>query len=128
MPKITLLVGPPGSGKTSLAQNIIYDFELDTVYVNQDSQGKEHLTRFHDAVTAGKDIVVDRLNFNKIQRDRYLIPAKNAGYQTKIVVLHESYETCFQRCMDRKDHETIKDEANARSALNMFFSKYERVQ
>lgn len=131
MPTLTLLVGPPGSGKTSWARSFIRKdalHENEVVYVNQDLQGRAHLLRFEEAITANKDIVIDRLNFNKSQRDRYLVPAKEKGYKTKIIVLHESYKTCLDRCLARQDHETIKDEQSARSALGMFFSKYERVQ
>lgn len=118
------MCGPPGSGKSTHARKLEQE---GFVYVNQDSQGKGYVTIFESAITARKDIVVDRLNFVKDQRSKFLNPAKELGYDTQIIVLHESYETCFHRCMARKDHETIKDETNARSALNMFFSKYERV-
>ena len=35
---------------------------------------------------------------------------------------------CLERCLARENHETIKDEKTARSALSTFFTKYERVQ
>jgi|SRR5581483_10268338 len=130
MPQLTLLVGPAGSGKSTLAKQLIAntpDIEGEAVYINQDSQGKEHLALYDDALLAGKSIVVDRMNFNKSQRNRYLDLAKARGYRTKIVVLHVPYYVCFERCMSRKDHQTIKDEVNARAALATFFSKYERV-
>lgn len=121
---LVLMVGPPGSGKSTfskLYRNAGY------TYINQDSQGREHLHNFDIAVLAGQNIIVDRMGFSKQQRSRYLDIGKKHGYTTKIIVLHESYAVCFQRCMDRKDHETIKEEKAARSALGMFFSKYERV-
>jgi predicted kinase len=120
--KLVLLVGPPGSGKSTLAKQ----YESYT-YVNQDLQGKDHLHIFDMAILDGAQIVVDRMNFSKSQRSRYLDIAKEHGYETEIVVLHQPYSVCFQRCMDRKDHLTIKDEKAARSALNTFFTKYERV-
>jgi predicted kinase len=124
MSKLTVLVGPPGSGKSTVAKVYVAKGYR---YINQDAQGKAHLDYFHLAVAAGEDIIVDRMGFNRIQRSRYLEPAQMVGYETEIVVLHEPYQVCFDRCMARKDHETIKDETNARSALNTFFTKYERV-
>ena len=68
------------------------------------------------------------MGFTLQQRSRYLAPAKQNGYSTAIKVLHESYETCLTRCLAREGHETIKDIDAAKGALNMFFSKYERVE
>lgn len=123
--KITVLVSPPGGGKSTLAKEYL---EKGYTYINQDSQSKGHMDLFKQTIIAGADVIVDRLNFSKEQRNRYLNPAKEAGYVTEIVVLHQPYSVCFQRCMERQDHETIKDEKNARAALNMFFTKYERVE
>ena len=124
MSKLILMCGPSGSGKST------YSKQLEGyTYINQDSQGKDgHLVSFASALLKNENIVVDRLNFNKEQRDRYLQPARDRGYTTKIVVLHVPYEECLKRCLERQGHETIKDEKNAYSALNMFFSKYESVR
>jgi predicted kinase len=126
MPKLVLLVGPPGSGKSTMARKMVIDQGFERF--NQDEQGKGHLHDFDIAVFDRKDIVVDRMNFNKQQRSRYLDIAKSKGYETEIVVLHENYRTCFERVMSRQGHETIKDEKNARAALGTFFGKYERPE
>lgn len=131
MAKLILLVGPPGSGKSTIARNFIEndgDHGAATVYVNQDLQGKGHLHVFDMAIIDKKDVIVDRMNFNKQQRSRYLDIAKSHNYETVIHILHESYDTCFNRVMKRQNHPTIQDEKGARSALNLFFSKYERVE
>jgi len=123
MPNLTLLVGPPGSGKSTLAN------KLALTRVSQDDQGRDgHMEVFNKAITENKDIVIDRMGFVKNQRERYLKPAKEAGYSTEIIVLHESYQTCKERMANRTGHPTIKDETAANQALNMFFSKYERVE
>lgn len=132
MSHLTMLVGPPGSGKSTMAKDLINndgDHGAATVYVNQDSQGKfQHMENFREALRNGQHVIVDRMNFSKAQRNGYLEQAKKLGYTTSIRVLHESYETCFTRACDRKNHETIKDEENARQALNFFFRTYERVE
>lgn len=128
--KLTLFVGPPGSGKSTMARALFLAQEtaFTTTYINQDSQGREgHLQLFKEAISKGYPVIVDRMGFNRDQRNRYLNPAKEAGYETEIIVLHQPYSVCFERVMSRKDHETIKDESAARGALGTFFSKYERV-
>lgn len=126
---LILYVGPPGSGKSTEAKMLCVLNEGCYRYINQDSQGKEeHKILFTQALLKKANIVVDRMNFSKEQRNRYLVAAKEAGYKTKIVVLHESFETCFKRCMERQGHETIATERDARNALAFFFKKYERVE
>ena len=122
--RLTVLVGPPGSGKSTLAKE--YCSKGGVAYVNQDSQGKDHLTFFQVALHEGKDVVVDRMGFSKEQRARYIKPAQEAGYYVHIVVLHQPRKVCFERIMKRENHETIKDASSANSALNLFFSKYEK--
>lgn len=128
MPKLTLLVGPPGSGKSTMAKNRAAD-DATLVYVNQDSQGGEHMDIFFEAVASGRDILIDRMNFNKQQRAKYLDYAKfkNPAYETEIVVLHQPYSVCLERVRARfGNHETINEEKSARGALATFFTKYER--
>lgn len=122
--RLTVLVGPPGSGKSTLAKE--YCSKGGIVYINQDSQGKDHLNFFQVALFESRDIVVDRMGFSKEQRARYIKPAKESGYQVHIVVLHQPRKVCFERMMKRENHETIKDASSANSALNLFFSKYEK--
>jgi predicted kinase len=123
--KIILLVGPPGSGKSTLAKSYI---DMGYIYINQDLQGVDHFHHFDMAILNSDNIIIDRMNFNKEQRNRYLNIAKDNNYKTEIIVLHESRKTCLERCLNRKDHPTIKDEKSARSALQTFFNKYERVE
>ena len=132
MPKIIMFVGPPGSGKSTRAKDLIYndgDHGLATIYINQDTQGKDgHMTLFLKALADKKDVIVDRMNFSKEQREKYLVPAKAVGYQSEIIVYHVPFDICMFRCLSRPDHKTIKTQEDASRAINFFFSKYERVE
>lgn len=124
MKHLVVLVGPPGSGKTTLSAKYV---EQGYVRCSQDDQGRDgHEETFDMAVLEGKSIIVDRMNFNKIQRERYIRPAKLNKYTVTIIVKHESFATCFERACKRENHPTIRDSKAASSALNFFFSKYEK--
>lgn len=148
MPKIIILVGPPGSGKSikSVELNKSLGFER----ISQDDMGKDgHIKKFLYCLANKDDIVIDRMNFDKKQRERYLKPAREAGYETEIVVFHVPRQVCFERIMARENHPTIngisvstgqftevtgvtiseKEKVRqANSALDTFFTKYERVE
>lgn len=133
MPLLTILCGPPGSGKSTLATDLIEndgDHGAATEYVNQDSQGKGgHWDIFLRAVSERNHIIVDRMGFNRQQRDKYLAHARLNGYRTRILVLHQPYQVCLERIRNRfGKHETIHDEKGARAALGTFFGQYERPQ
>lgn len=126
---LTLMVGPPGSGKSTFAHTLglrAADNHAHIVRINQDDQGKVgHMNAFLDAVTQGKDIIVDRMNFNKEQRARYITLAKAAGYEVEVYMFYYSTTTCMQHMRNRINHPTIKTEEDMWKALRFFFSKFE---
>lgn len=130
-PLITILVGPPGSGKSTWCDEYFKTHRNrdDLIRISQDDLGKQgHMYAFKQALELRRDIVIDRMNFDVGQRRRYLDPAKKAGYDTRIVVLHVPEKVCMDRCRDRKNHPTIKTEEDVQNAVTFFFRKYERVQ
>jgi len=127
MSKLIVLVGPPGSGKSTAAARLIED--LDAVRINQDEQGKEgHLKLFMQALDDKRNIVVDRMNFSKKQRLVYTTPAIAHDYNIEMQVFHAPYDVCMERCKNRVGHPTITDTETAKKAISFFFRNYERVE
>jgi predicted kinase len=152
MSKLVILIGPPGSGKSTLAK--AYEAK-GFVRISQDDQGKGHKKLFEESLSQGKDIVVDRMNFDKQQRDRYRLPALAANYHIMFYEVVVPRELCYQRCMERNNHPTIngskawegagtgsksletmefykqkqmeEKSKQAESALGTYFSKYEEL-
>jgi RNA ligase len=117
-----VLVGPQGSGKTRYCQEQLPDY----LRISQDEQGRQgHLTAFDEAIARGEPrIVVDRINVIKSQRRRYLDPARQHGYRTRIVWLNADRAVCLKRCQARTDHPTLPP-AEAEKALSMYFRGFQ---
>ncbi len=131
--KLILLIGPIGSGKSTLAKRYqgieqkSYS-AIPCTIVSQDEQGRKgHRVKFNKCLEDGHSIIVDRMNFNKEQRDRYIEPAKQAGYTIYIVEVKTDRATCLERVVARENHPTIekgnKDLAN--KILDMYYREYE---
>lgn len=124
---LMLEVGPPASGKSG--HSYMMEQKFGFVRVSQDDQGKKgHMDVFNHALADGRNIVIDRMNFSKQQRNRYADPARKAGYEIRIIVHHVPKAVCLERALKREGHPTIKDEKGAQAALKTFFGKYERVE
>lgn len=123
MKELILLVGPPASGKSTLACTF-----PNHVRISQDDQGKEYLNIFNLALAQGKDIIVDRMNHTKEQRSRFIIPAKLLEYHVTVYYLESATkELCLERAIARQGHPTIKNEKQANRAINYFFDKFEKI-
>jgi len=125
MKKVVLTVGPMGSGKTTACQQTLPNFYR----ISQDDQGKEGHKEAYKAALKTKDlIVVDRINHTKQAREFYLKQAKEAGFETEIIVFQNSFQESYDRITARKNHPTIKegDKKVAIQALRMFYSQYQK--
>lgn len=121
-----VLVGGPGSGKSTYAAQQQILTQWNWRVINQDSLGRfEHVEVFRQAIRDGDNIIVDRMDFNKVQRSRYIKSLLEAGYKIDCVVFRVGRQECFERMLKREGHPTIKDEKSANSALDTFFKLYE---
>lgn len=124
MKNLLILIGPPGSGKTTYAKTQFPDH----IRISQDDQGKKYYDLFLMHLETNSDIIVDRMNFSKQQRERFIKPAKDKGYKVIVRIFYIPKDICFNRMMDRKDHPKITDEKSAGGALDVFFKQFEKPE
>ena len=108
-PFMLILVGVPGSGKSTFANSLVQGKPWMFVRINQDSLGNrracEDLTR--KTLAEGKCPIIDRCNFDVKQRKHFLDIAKEAGVPVDCLVFTFSLDVCIRRCQQRQDHETL---------------------
>ena len=126
MRRMTLLVGPMGAGKTTYSHKYLED---NAVRISQDDSGKDgHWQAFLDALNEGRDIVIDRTNFLREQRKKYLEEASKRGYETHIIIMNKPLGICMDNILKRPEHPTLPaGSPKIKEALMMYFNKYEYV-
>lgn len=96
-----------GSGKSTFSSLLE---SIGLVIISQDQLG----TRFKcerkivRALLEGKDVVVDRCNFDTTQRKHWLDYGNAAGATIGVVVFGTPIETCIKRVDSRKGHRTLR--------------------
>ncbi len=117
MKRIILMIGVPGSGKTTLAKKIAEkgfqyinaDGIREELYGNAAEQGdKEEVfnlffERLEKLMTAGTDVIIDNTNLNPKQRKPILDRAQQFGYSdVQLWLLDIPLELCLRRNKSRE--------------------------
>lgn len=125
MKELILLVGPPGSGKTTYCEQHLKEYKR----ISQDDLGKKgHWVEYKRQLSEGnRRIVIDRLNHKKEQRLKYLTEAKKFGYFCKVIQIHSPYTLCLNRALTRKNHPTLTTPQITERALKCYFNAFEEV-
>lgn len=125
--ELILLVGPIGAGKTTFSKTLENETSM---RISQDEMGrKAYLDIFKQSVKEGVPrIIVDRMNFNKEQRERFIKPAKEAGYVITIFDFDWDWDICFNRVINRTSHPTVphNDPKLTEQILTMYRGMYEK--
>ena len=126
-PKFVMLVGAPGSGKTTYAENL---FGYARIGVDNCHSKSELKRRAFGLAGKISRVVMDGTFRFKNERQFYLTMAKNEGYETKIIYFDVPYKVCLERLMNRAHHPTLdnSDEKKVKQALGDFFKRFEEIE
>ena len=127
--ELIVLIGPIGSGKTTFSKTLQTNF---SIRISQDEMGRRaYLDHFHQAIQEGVPrVIIDRQNFNRDQRSRFVEPARKAGYCITFFEFDWDWDICFSRVTRRKNHPTIErnNPELTEKILHMYQGMYERPE
>lgn len=105
-----LLVGIPGSGKSSFAEEMVRANPEKYVRISQDElkKRKKCEKKAREVLGEGKCAIIDRCNFDHGQRAKFINIALELGRPVDCIVFDVPKEECIKRCTARDDHPTIK--------------------
>lgn len=123
MPKILLLIGLPGCGKSTYAKFLLT--QENYVILSSDSLRKELLgneedqsknifvfktltDRMHKAMEEKRNIIIDATNITIKDRKQYLDAANQFGYQKEAVFINTPIEDCIK--YDKQRERTVGGE------------------
>jgi predicted kinase len=114
-PRMILLVGIPGSGKSTFADNLVSKSTNPDKFVrisqDQLKTRKKCEKKCREALTDGKIPIIDRCNFNKDQRKHFIDIASEFDIDCyssiDCVFFDYNKQVCMKRCEERENHETL---------------------
>ena len=108
-PFMMLLVGLPGSGKSTFAKSLEKGNRMKFTRINQDQLGsRQACLRVCQQVLEIRNCpIIDRCNFNSEQRESFIRMAQEYNMAIDCVIFNFSKDECIERCQSRSHHETI---------------------
>lgn len=116
-PKALILVGLPGSGKSTFSKHLEKYLGEDLVYVNQDTTGRKEVEKTISInCKNNKLVLIDRCNLTKDDRKEWL-----SYFKEPVWCLHFDLppEECFYRVEHRKHHPTLSGPSGVKIAKSL---------
>ena len=125
MPKVlAVLMGLQGSGKSTF-----YHTHLASDYVRVNLDTLKNRTRewelVEECLAEGRSFAVDNTNPTRLDRARYIVPAKAAGYRVVGYFLESKIRDCIARNALREGKARVPDKAIAATSNRLELPSYE---
>jgi protein-tyrosine phosphatase/predicted kinase len=124
-PKMIIMVGLPGSGKSTLSQHLC-EYVNNIIRASQDDQGKQELlSTIYDNASNQNLILIDRCNMTMTERKEFTSFLK-LNQKAWAIVFEIPLEECIYRAQKREDHPTLKPQSAERIITEMS-KKYDNI-
>lgn len=108
-PRMLVLVGIPGSGKTTFGERLCSLGWGDRLCQDELRSRPAVERAVVEALVAGRNVIVDRCNFDGPQREHWVRLAKARGCHVGVVVFATPVAQCLARVNTRIGHPTLRD-------------------
>ena len=109
-PQMILLIGIPGSGNSTFAAT---HFPQEYARISRDvlRTRARVASALAEALQARRNIVIDNTNVKRTERERFILPAKEAGYRVAGYYFQSRIEDCLRRNAQRHGAARVPDVA-----------------
>lgn len=131
-PILVILVGAPGSGKSTFCEQVISSSTRSWVRVCQDTIGNgkagskaQCLSSASRALKDGKGVFIDRCNLDREQRSEFIKLGSGSQIDVHAVVLDLPAKLCISRSVKRTGHEGNLQGGKAAAVVNRMLQNKE---
>eukprot|EP00186_Timspurckia_oligopyrenoides_P001765 CAMPEP_0182442184 /NCGR_PEP_ID=MMETSP1172-20130603/1133_1 /TAXON_ID=708627 /ORGANISM="Timspurckia oligopyrenoides, Strain CCMP3278" /LENGTH=272 /DNA_ID=CAMNT_0024636909 /DNA_START=251 /DNA_END=1069 /DNA_ORIENTATION=- len=122
-PKMVILVGIPGSGKTHFCEKLV---ERGWARISQDELGNRFRCEVEliKALLRGQNVAIDRCNFDEQQRYTWLRCGLLRGCRVGAIMFAVPLSECISRVISREGHETLPPSPEAPLIVQKFATMF----
>ena len=121
---LVILMGLQGSGKSTFYMTHLAE---SYVRVNLDTLKNRNREKelFDQCISEGADLAIDNTNPTRADRERYIIPAKEAGYRVVGYFIESKLRACIQRNAQREGKACVPEIAIAATYNKLQYPAYD---
>ncbi len=121
---LVIMMGLQGSGKSTFFMTYL---SANFVRVNLDTLRTRHKEKLliDDCIAKGKNYAIDNTNPTRLDRERYMLPAKEAGYHVIGYFMESKIKDCIQRNALREGTARVPEKAIAATSKKLDIPSYD---